>query len=269
MPAIKVKGHLLDVSKVGYKKIEVNDLGGKHIPMIYNGEQLEVEFRNVMCPYGVGDFKDNGKYSMQISLGGSENLQKVVGILEELDDVNIRTSSENSKAWLNKKMTAEIIKAADTYKSMVKIGEKGDKPPGLSIKLKAYYNNGAPQFKLFGKDKKPIDIFTPSGNTRVDKDGKEVEAPGEIDWSWATNNMKVNVIAICDGLWIVGGKIYCSWKAKAIRIVEDGNSDSYEFDDSDEEEEEDTKMEDGDEEEEGEEEDGDEEEDDEESYESE
>jgi hypothetical protein len=211
----------LDINKVTHDKLKKRDTGAKSIAIKYDNDYFRVQIKKVRVPYGVSVYPNEKnaakdvsptepkKYSLEVSLGGSETMDKFREVLEDIDELNLSYCSANSKAWWGKAMSAEVMKEAETYKSHVKPDNKGENPPRLKLKLPFYDNK--PAFKVFGVDKKEINIVT------KDETGEYV-----TNWDWARSGMEIKVIAECEGLWVINKNIYCTWKAVQIQVLDKG-----------------------------------------------
>lgn len=227
-----IRGVELDVSSIQYgelKKRGTNAKAPKGIDMTINGKPIVIQIPNARVPFGLNVFEDDKtgdkKYSLEISLGGSDAIEEFKEVLEELDDLNVNTIAENSKEWTGNKMKADTIKEAGNYGSLIRLDKKGENPPRFKAKLPVY--NGKGSFVVFNKgNHTPLDIV------KMSDDGSYA-----TDWSWANNGMEVTLIVQCEGLWIINKNIYCTWKILQIKINKKSNKlVEYSFADSEDEE---------------------------------
>jgi hypothetical protein len=184
---------------------------------MYENNAFRVQIDRARVPFGVSVYPnpkeststEPKKYSLEISLGGSEKMDYFREVLDQIDDMNVVYCAANSKAWWGKAMSAEVMKEAENYKSHVKPDTKGENPPRLKLKLPFYDNK--PLFKVFNMDKKEVNVAT-----------KNSDGNWDIDWGWARSGMEVKIIAECEGLWVINKNIYCTWKAVQIQIIDKG-----------------------------------------------
>lgn len=208
----------IQANKIVHDKLKKRDSGAKSVRILYEGNPLRVQIERARVPFGLSIYpnpKDNPnpseprKYSLEVSIGGTPVLDTFRESLESIDNLNLRYCSENSKAWWGKPMSVEVMKEAETYKSHLKPDAKGENPPRLKVKLPMYDNR--PIFKVFGPDKKEIQLASKSSDGTV-----------EIDWGWARSGMEVRIIAECEGLWVINKNIYCTWKVVQLMVLDKG-----------------------------------------------
>ena len=212
-----IRAQNIEISKVSHDKLKKRDSGAKSVRIMYDNNAFRVQIDRARVPFGVSVYPnpketnstEPKKYSIEISLGGSESMDYFREVLDEIDDMNVVYCANNSKAWWGKAMSAEVMKEAENYKSHVKPDTKGENPPRLKLKLPFYDNK--PLFKVFNMDKKEVNIAT-----------KNADGVWDIDWGWARNGMEIKVIAECEGLWVINKNIYCTWKAVQIQIIDKG-----------------------------------------------
>lgn len=157
------------------------------------------------------------KYSFEINLGGGdEKLDQFKEKLASINNVNVDYITKCSKDWWGKAMSRDSI-ADMGYESMIKADKKGTYPDRFKIKLPIV--GGVPQFNVFDQNNKKIDFW------------KKVDDKIEIDWSWAKQQMEIEALIECEGLWIVDKKVYCTWKAKQIRFYHSNSFEDSVFED--------------------------------------
>jgi hypothetical protein len=213
-----IRAQNIEISKVSHDKLKKRDSGAKSVRIMYDNNAFRVQIDRVRVPFGVSVYPnpketnstEPKKYSIEISLGGSDSMEHFREVLDEIDDMNVSYCASNSKAWWGKAMSAEVMKEAENYKSHVKPDTKGENPPRLKLKLPFYDNK--PLFKVFNMDKKEVNVAT-----------KNAEGNWDIDWGWARSGMEIKVIAECEGLWVINKNIYCTWKAVQIQIMDKGS----------------------------------------------
>jgi hypothetical protein len=226
-----VRSQNIKVTDVTHDPLKKKPSGAKSVRMTLGGKNMVIQIDKARVPFGMSCFENEKgdapkKYSLELSLGGSEKMDKFKDILEKLDDLNVTYCSQNSKDWWGKKVSENVMREAETYKSLIKPDKKGENPSRFKVKL-PFYNN-KPMFKVFDKTKKEINFYTPP---------TDQETEGHLDWSWAQPGMEIKLIAECEGLWVVSRNIYCTWRASQIAILSSGNKmNEYAFQDDEEEE---------------------------------
>jgi len=200
----------LDVSSVTYSAPRNLDFGGRSIYMSLNRSPIVLQTPEMIAPYGVSNWNDDGKgpdkYSLDLSFKGKEgrpNLSTFFEKMVELDKKLIQDGVDNSMTWLKKKYNSvDVVEAL--YTPMVKYakdkttGEITDKYPPV-FKLKIPFVNSAFQCEVYDNKRKTVDL-------------KQL-----ID-SGAFKGAKVTAIIQCLGIWVAGGKYGCSWKVLQMRV---------------------------------------------------
>lgn len=213
-----IRGVELDVNAIQYSELKKrgnSPQAPKGVDMTIGGKPIVIQIPNARVPFGLNVFEDDKtgmkKYSLEISLGGSDAIDEFKEVLGELDDQNVNTIAENSKEWLGNKMKADTIKEAGNYGSLIRPDKKGENPPRFKAKLPVYNNKGS--FVVFDKgSREPMEFVT------MDDSGSY-----QTDWSWANNGMEVTLIAQCEGLWVINKNVYCTWKILQIKINKKSN----------------------------------------------
>ena len=200
----------LDVSSVTYSAPRNLDFGGRSIYMSLNRSPIVLQTPEMIAPYGVSNWNDDGKgpdkYSLDLSFKGKEgrpNLNTFFEKMVELDKKLIQDGVDNSMTWLKKKYNSvDVVEAL--YTPMVKYakdkttGEITDKYPPV-FKLKIPFVNSAFQCEVYDNKRKSVDL-------------KQLIDTG------AFKGAKVTAIIQCLGIWVAGGKYGCSWKVLQMRV---------------------------------------------------
>ena len=116
-----------------------------------------------------------------------------------------------------------VIKEA-LYGSLIRPDKKGESPPRFKFKLPMW--EGKPMFDVVDKDNNPIKIY------------EDVNGVTTVNWDWAQSGMEITAIVECEGLWVVNKNVYCTWRAKKIKVNKSSGRNEFEFMDEEEEEEE-------------------------------
>lgn len=213
-----------DPSKIKYGDIRVREKGSKNVRLSYNGKPLMIQFPTSRSPFGLNVFEDaNGnKYSVDISLGGTEQLETALNVLKLIDEQNITFCLENSKALLGKEFTRERFEDAEIYSSVIKQDKDKKYPPRFKMRLPVYDNT--PDFAIYNNDRTSVNLI------------KYDEGIKNVNWEWAQPGMEFISIAECKGLWIVGKNVYCSWNLVQMKIKKSsGKLTGYAFHDDEDE----------------------------------
>lgn len=203
----------LEVSNVVHDKIKPKGKG-KFVKMNYKNGMIRIQIPNARVPFGLSIYENENdkskKYSLEISLGGDDKLDAFREQLEEIDQLNINTIVENSKAWLGENKAKPVVEGA-IYSSLIKPDKKGESPSRFKLKLPVW--DGKPMFSVYEKgERTPMQLVAP------DADGNPV-----INWDWAQNGMEVTIIAECEGLWVVSKNVYCTWRVASVKINKKSN----------------------------------------------
>jgi hypothetical protein len=210
-----------EVANVSYSAPRTLDNGGRAIYMGLNRSPIVLQTPEMIAPYGVSNWNDDGKgpdkYSLDLSFKGKEgrqNLQTFFDKMVALDKKLVQDGVDNSMTWLKKKYTSvDVVEAL--YTPMVKYakdkttGEITDKYPPV-FKLKIPFVNNTFQCEVFD-------------NKRNQADLKQLIDAG------AFKGAKVTAIIQCLGIWVAGGKYGCSWKVLQMRVTPPQTIKGYAF----------------------------------------
>lgn len=217
-------------SEVNVSKVSFSDFKklGDHANIVYvnyDKNQFYVKTPELVLPFDSGTmFADqkndkNGKYSIRVSLenykteGHPDN--DFYKVLTELDEMILKEGQKNAFSWFKKKtISDELIK--EIYNPLVKFstdretGEVTDKyPPTFT-------------FKIMQRDEKILckcyDGNSKSKNDELNVNNKEEEDYKTLE-SLLKKKSKVKMLLRCNGVWVVGGKFGCTWRADQIMIT--------------------------------------------------
>ena len=229
-----IRAQNLDVSSVTYDKIKLTNGGAKKVFMKSGNGKIVIQLPCARVPFGLSCFENekdgNKKYSLEVSLGGNPKLDKFLEVLEELDEHNVKTISENSVSWIGQDKSPTIVKEA-LYGSLIRPDKKGESPSRFKFKLPMW--EGKPMFKVEDSEGNPINIF------------EMVDGNPVVNWDWAQNGMEITAITECEGLWVVNKNVYCTWRACKIKINKSSGQNDFQFMNEEDEEEEDEEDEEG------------------------
>ena len=212
-----------DVSSVSYSAPRTLDNGGRAIYMSLNRSPIVIQTPEMVAPYGVSNWNDDGKgpdkYSLDLSFKGKEGRENLNTFFEKmvaLDKKLVQDGVDNSMTWLKKKYNSvDVVEAL--YTPMVKYakdkttGEITDKYPP-TFKLKIPFVNSAFQCEVYDTKRKSVNL-------------KELIDTG------AFKGAKVTAIIQCLGIWVAGGKYGCSWKVLQMRVSPPQTIKGYAFKD--------------------------------------
>lgn len=204
---------------IKYEKMKTRGIGSKNVRMTYNGRPIVLQIPNARVPFGLNIFnlEDNTKkYSLEITIKGTDPLDISHDILKEIDESNIMYCLENSKKLVGKELTRERLEDAEIYNSIVKQDEEKKYPPRFKMRLPVYDNK--PDFAVYNKDRKHIELSSVIDGERT------------LNWDWAQYGMEIISIIECKGLWVVNKKVYCSWNLVQLKITRNsGRISGYAF----------------------------------------
>ncbi len=215
---------------VTLSKIEYSDLKklGEHanvVYMNYNKNQFYVKTPELVLPFDSGTmFADqkndkSGKYSIRVSLDNYQTEghpdQAFYKMLTELDQMNLSEAKKNSFNWFKKKTISEEL-LEEIYNPMVKFstdqetGEPTKKyPPTFAFKI--MQRDGLIQCKCYDGNSREknveLNVNDPDGDNHVTLE------------TLLKKKSKVKMLLRCNGIWVVGGKFGCTWRADQIMIT--------------------------------------------------
>jgi len=199
---------------------------GKMVKMTVDGGGLIcLQLPISKVPFGLSTYEDEKsgikKYSLEVSLGGSPELEAFHDLLADIDELNVDKIVSNAEAWIGEKKTKAVVEGA-LYGSLMKPDKKGESPSRFKMKLPVW--EGKPMFTVYGNDKQQIKTYD------------LVDGVPVLNWDWAQNGMEAKVIVECEGLWVVNKNIYCTWRAVSIKVTKKSNRiTEYSFEDDDDE----------------------------------
>ena len=196
-----------DVSKVEYGEPKLLDSGMKAVPMSHNNSPIIIQTPQCYLPYGINTYTNDSNiiesYEVNLSfkdMNERETLKMFYDKMTDLDKKNITQTLRNSQQFLKMKNTTQDVVNA-LYTPVVKhpkdknTGEIIDKyPPTFKIKIPS--KSGKPTCEIYDENKLLIDNIN----------------------DLHTKGAKVIAIIQCSGLWIINGKLGCSWKLVQMQI---------------------------------------------------
>jgi hypothetical protein len=129
-------------STVTFSQLKKNKNGGKSVMLNRNNKKkLYLQLPFMRSPFGLSAFTDEAtnktSYSLDLSFDtDNEDAMQLSSKLTELDEIILKTVTENSKEWLGKAYDINVIREA-LYKPLVRQGKEGY---ANTLKLKVQTN---------------------------------------------------------------------------------------------------------------------------------
>jgi len=117
-------------STVTFSQLKKNKNGGKSVMLNRgNKKKLYLQLPFMRSPFGISTYTDEAtnktSYSLDLSFDAdNEDAMQLSSKLLELDDIILKTVTENSKEWLGKSYDINVIREA-LYKPLVRQGKEG------------------------------------------------------------------------------------------------------------------------------------------------
>ena len=129
-------------SMVTFSQLKKNKNGGKSVMLNHNNKKkLYLQLPFMRSPFGLSAFTDEAtnktSYSLDLSFDtDNEDAMQLSSKLTELDEIILKTVTDNSKEWLGKSYDINVIREA-LYKPLVRQGKEGY---ANTLKLKVQTN---------------------------------------------------------------------------------------------------------------------------------
>lgn len=184
---------------------QLEKTGGKMIYLYHNKKPLVMQIPMMYAPYGMNQWPLDGpatKYNIDVSFQGHENDPNISSLLEVMcnfDSTIVQAGMTNSLTWLKEKISnAEVMKAK--YTPMVKYsknehGEISNKYPP-TFRFQIPFKDGQFMCDTYNLNKELMDLS-----------------------DLVTKRARVSALLQCNGIYVAGGKIGCTWKAIQMRII--------------------------------------------------
>ena len=117
-------------STVTFSQLKKNKNGGKSVMLNRdNKKKLYLQLPFMRSPFGISTYTDEAtnktSYSLDLSFDAdNEDAMQLSSKLLELDDIILKTVTENSKEWLGKSYDINVIREA-LYKPLVRQAKEG------------------------------------------------------------------------------------------------------------------------------------------------
>ena len=129
-------------STVTFSQLKKNKNGGKSVMLSRNNKKkLYLQLPFMRSPFGLSTFTDEAtnktSYSLDLSFDAdNEDAMQLSSKFTELDEIILKTVTDNSKEWLGKAYDINVIREA-LYKPLVRQGKEGY---ANTLKLKVQTN---------------------------------------------------------------------------------------------------------------------------------
>jgi hypothetical protein len=189
------------------------DNGSSQAYINYGGKRLRIQAPRMPIPMDASDYKDNGKFKVQLSFKEKDSNPKVAAYFKALEDIDnfiINHAQEKSGPWFKKPGMARDL-VVDKFTPSIKYskdkeGNLKPYPPSHSIALKKNVKTGTFDAELYDKEKRLIEGATP---IEVLRRGAEITS-----------------ILECTGIWITDKGFGATWKL--FQAVVDVNAEGME-----------------------------------------
>ena len=212
-----------NTSKITNEPVKTNALGGKAVYLKYNDQKkITIQTPLVAAPFGLSTYTDDKtgvtKYSIDMSFKGSDADPKIKTLqtkMEELDNFVLSLAEKNSKEWLGKKMSKEVVEAL--YRPVVKQAKDPEKyAPTMKMKI-TNSSNG--------------DMNVEAYNTKRER----VNLKEEL-----TQGSRIRCLMECSSIWFVNKQFGVSWRLVQVEVHKPDKISGFSFmedsDDDDEDE---------------------------------
>mgnify|MGYP000042948665 FL=1 len=147
-------------SSVNFSQLKKNKNGGKSVMLSGNKKKLYLQLPFMRSPFGLSAFTDEAtnktSYSLDLSFDtDNQEAQDLSVKLKELDEIILKTVTDNSKEWLGKSYDINVIREA-LYKPLVRQGREGY-PDTLKLKVQTN-QNGDFLCEAYNSDREQIQL---------------------------------------------------------------------------------------------------------------
>lgn len=171
-------------STVTFSQLKKNKNGGKSVMLSQdNKKKLYLQLPFMRSPFGLSAFTDEAtnktSYSLDLSFDtDNEDAMMLSSKFTELDEIILKTVTENSKEWLGKSYDINVIREA-LYKPLVRQGKEGY-PNTLKLKVQT---NQSGDFipEAYSSDRELIQV------DQIEK-GQKCMCIAEINQIWFIDN---------------------------------------------------------------------------------
>ena len=211
-----------NTSEITNESVKTNALGGKVVYLKYkNQKKITMQTPLVAAPFGLSTYTDEKsgvtKYSIDMSFKGSDADPKIKTFqekMEEMDNYILTLAEQNSKEWLGKKMSKEVVEAL--YRPVVKQAKDPEKyAPTMKMKI-TNSSNG--------------DMNIEAYNTKRER----VNLKEEL-----TQGSRIRCLMEASSIWFVNKQFGVSWRLVQVEVHKPDKISGFSFmEDSEDDEEE-------------------------------
>ncbi len=189
-----------------YARIKASNNGGKYI---WAKAKVKVPPMRLAFDVNVNEDENTGKkkYDVSLSFLGSDTDAKIESfrkMTEALDEYNIDWITSKSEEIWGEDLTGKRMIVEDRYAKMVRMPKKAEYSPTFKVKLTTNYNTGKNEFQVFSNER------------NADGEFPELSVWDEDSSTLDLNLFKAKAVMSTlieyTGMWVVGKKVYPSWK---------------------------------------------------------
>jgi hypothetical protein len=180
---------------------KTNALGGKVVYLKYNDQKrFTMQTPLISAPFGLSTYTDEKtgitKYSIDVSFKGADADPKIKTFqekMEEMDNHILTLAEKNSKEWLGKKMSKEVVEAL--YRPIIKQAKDPEKyAPTMKMKI-TNTTNGEMNVEAYNTKREKIDL------------------KHEL-----TQGSRIRCLMECSSIWFVNKQFGVSWRLVQVEL---------------------------------------------------
>ena len=212
-----------------YARIKSHANGGKYI---WAKAKVKAPTMRLAFNANMNEDEQTGKkkYDISLSFMGSDTDPKInqfYELCDKIDNYNIDWATKNSVELWGEDLTSKRIIVEDRYTNMIRVPKKAEYSPTLKVKLMTNFTTGKNEFQVFSNvrdtetgDYPEIDIWDEESGMNLDCFQAKTSMATLIEYT---------------GMWVVGKKLYPSWKLVQCQCKSAVADKKFALDDSDEE----------------------------------
>ena len=218
-----------------FKEVKTLPNNGKSVYMNYNKGLLIMQTPMLRSPFGIQNYNNDGKYTIQLSFDDKDTRPDVGEFFDAMKHIDSKIMDEaalttNSVAWFKKKAVS-MDWLTEAYKPIIhfpkgKDGEITDKY-APTFRVKFPFRDGKFECAVYNHKREPIE------NSNLEE--------------LLQRGCQVQMLIQCMGLWIAGSGFGCHWKVIQMKLgTMPEKICGYAFTDRDDDDEEEDKVQDSD-----------------------